>query len=190
MSPGSGFDREWLRGDAPEVAPSLLGAVLRAGPVSGRIVEVEAYTADDPASHSARGRTARNASMFERAGTLYVYLVYGMHHCANVVTGAPGDGQAVLVRALEPLDGVECMTERRGGRRPLTGGPGTLCEALGIDRRHDGVDLCDPSAPVTLVPGAVPPGARVVAGPRVGISRGVDRPWRWRLVAAAPTSTR
>jgi DNA-3-methyladenine glycosylase len=186
---GAPVPRAWLAGDAPEVAPRLLGLVLQAGDVSGRIVEVEAYTADDPASHSARGRTARNAAMFERAGTLYVYLIYGMHHCANVVTGRCGDGQAVLVRALEPLDGIDLMASRRGGRRPLAGGPGTLCQALAIDRRHDGVDLCSADSPVVLRRSEVPAGHRIVTGPRVGIAKAVERPWRWRLLPEATART-
>ncbi|HEY3483794.1 MAG TPA: DNA-3-methyladenine glycosylase [Ilumatobacteraceae bacterium] len=174
------FDRRILEGDAPDVAPRLLGALLVAHACVGRIVEVEAYTADDPASHSMRGRTPRNSSMFEQAGTLYVYFTYGMHHCANVVTGARGDGQAVLVRALVPLAGLDVMRERRGGRgdRQLTDGPGKLCQALAIDRSHDGLDLCDPASPVRL---AVDDGSRSDhdVTTRIGIRVATERPWRW-----------
>lgn len=180
-------DASTLAGDAPEVAPTLLGLVLEAGGVAGRIVEVEAYTADDPASHSWRGRTARNASMFGPAGTLYVYVSYGIHRCANVVTGPLGDGQAVLVRALVPIAGIDVMRERRPGRTDaqLAAGPGMLCQALAIDLLHDGVDVCDPSSPVRLLDD----GTRldgtdldgtVEVGRRVGISRATERPWRWR----------
>lgn len=176
-------DRALLAGDAPDVAPLLLGTAVRVGACAGRIVEVEAYTADDPASHSHRGRTARNASMFGPPGTLYVYLSYGIHHCANVVTGPEGDGQAVLVRAVLPFEGVAEMRARRGGvaDRHLADGPGKLCQALGIDRRHDGADLCASDGDVQLLDDGTPPPpvADVVVGPRVGISRAVDHPWRW-----------
>lgn len=183
-------DRALLAGDAPEVAPRLLGAVLVHGSCAGRIVEVEAYTADDPASHSRSGPTPRNASMFRRPGTAYVYLSYGVHHCLNVVTGAEGDGQAVLIRALQPLRGVELMAQRRGGvpGSPVTatwlaGGPGKLCQAFDVGRHHDGIDLCDPSSPLRLADDGTPPPSAPLVGPRVGISRAVDRPWRWRLPA-------
>jgi DNA-3-methyladenine glycosylase len=175
-------DRAVLAGDAPVVAPGLLGLVLESALVCGRIVEVEAYTADDPASHSRRGQTLRNASMFADAGTLYVYVAYGIHHCANVVTGAVGDGQAVLVRALEPIAGIELMRARRPGRpdASLTAGPGNVCQALAIDLTHDGVDLCDAGSAVRLLDDGVRPLGPLRVGPRVGISRATDRPWRWR----------
>ena len=176
-----------LSADAPEVAPRLLHTLLvAAGPtgevVAGRIVEVEAYTADDPASHSFRGRTPRNAAMYERAGTLYVYFTYGMHHCANVVTGGVGDGQAVLLRAVVPVHGIEAMRVRRRGRpdRELTDGPGKLCQAFALDRGHTGVDVCDPGSAVRLMTDGTPPPADPLVGPRVGISAATDRPWRWR----------
>lgn len=174
-----------LGGDAPEVAPLLLGKLLRVGACTGRVVEVEAYTADDPASHSVRGRTPRNASMFGPAGTLYVYVSYGIHHCANIVTGAEGDGQAVLVRAVVPIEGIDEMRRRRGGvdDRRLADGPGKLCQAFGIDRDDDGADVCRPDGRIRLLDDGVPV-VEVVAGPRVGISRAVERPWRWRGAAA------
>jgi DNA-3-methyladenine glycosylase len=153
------------------------------GRAAGRIVETEAYLArGDEASHAHRGRTARNASMFERAGTVYVYFVYGMHHCVNVVTGPEGRGEAVLIRALEPLEGVELMSARRGGRplRELANGPAKLVEALGVERAHDGTHLED--GPVRV---AVPErGARrgtVVRAPRVGVSAAADLPLRFYL---------
>ncbi len=169
---------------AEEAAPLLLGAVLRCGGRSGRIVEVEAYGPDDPASHAYRGCTARNATMFGPPGGLYVYRSYGIHLCANVVTGREGEGSAVLVRALAPRDGIEAMrADRPAARRDrdLCRGPGRLTAALGILATHDGVSLLDPDSPVTLHPGEPVPAAAMVAGPRVGISRATERPWRWSI---------
>ena len=130
-----------------------------AGPCAGRIVEVEAYRSDDPASHSFRGPTARNAVMFGPAGHLYVYFTYGMHFCANVVAATEGDAQAVLLRAVQPLRGVELMRRRRGGRPDaiLTDGPAKLCQAFGIDRRQDGVDLCTDDLLSVVDDGVAPP---------------------------------
>lgn len=146
--------------------------------VSGRIIETEAYTADDPASHSFRGRTVRNATMFGPPGRLYVYLSYGIHRCANVVTGRDGDGQAVLLRAIEPLEGIETMKRRRG-REPIADGPGKLCQALGIILADDGIGVHGPDR-VRIVDDGTPPPNDPVVGPRIGISSGVDRPWRFR----------
>jgi DNA-3-methyladenine glycosylase len=174
------LDRELLLGDAPEVAPLLLNKLLVAGECVGRISEVEAYTPDDPASHSHRGRTARNAMMFEAAGHLYCYLIYGMHVCANVVTGQPGDGSAVLIRAVTPLAGIEAMAQRRGRRTQLTDGPGKVCRAFGITMAHNGLDLCAVS-PVTLRDDGHPPPPHLIVGPRVGITRAVEHQWRWRV---------
>jgi DNA-3-methyladenine glycosylase len=171
--------REELSGHATEVAPWLLGKLLVAGPCSGRIVEVEAYTQDDPASHSSRGMTARTAVMFGPGGHLYVYFTYGMHHCANVVTGPVGEGQGVLMRALEPVDGIDLMRARRGRATHLTNGPGKLCQALGIDRSHNGDDLCDPAAPVQLWDDGTPPPAAPLVTPRIGITRATDLLRRW-----------
>ena len=142
---------------------------------------MEAYTRDDPASHSFRGETARNRVMFGRPGHLYVYLIYGMHHCANVVTGAPGDGQAVLLRALVPLAGIDEMRARRGGAERLTAGPGTLCQALGIDRALDGADLCTSASGIAIWDDGTPPPPLPRTGPRVGITKGTEVPWRYRV---------
>ncbi|HWM22340.1 MAG TPA: DNA-3-methyladenine glycosylase [Ilumatobacteraceae bacterium] len=165
------------------VAPELLNKLLVAGGSVGRIVEVEAYMADDPASHAFRGQTRRNATMFGKAGVLYVYFTYGMHHCANVVTGSIGDGQAVLLRAVTPVAGIDELRARRPGRpdRSLADGPGKLCQAFGLDLRHDGLDLCASEAPVWIGDDGVPPPAVPLIGQRVGISVGVDLPWRWRI---------
>ncbi len=152
---------ELLDASADEVAPRLLGLVWRIQGQLARITEVEAYTEDDPASHSFRGRTPRNATMFGPPGRLYVYLIYGMHHCANIVTGASGRGEAVLIRAAL-VAGVEA-------RR--TTGPGRLCRVLGIDRGQDG----DPVA--LFDDGARPDRIRVT--PRIGIRHAAEWPRRW-----------
>jgi DNA-3-methyladenine glycosylase len=151
--------------DALIVAPELLNKVIVVGDRVARIVEVEAYTADDPASHSFRGCTARNTSMFGPAGRWYVYLIYGMHHCLNLVTGAVGDGQAVLIRSVL-IDGIHPS---------LTRGPGRLCRELGIDRSIDGAEA-------HVADDGVPPPAEPLVTPRIGISKGVELPRRW-LVA-------
>ena len=177
--------RSVLDRDSPDVARLLLNKVLRVGPCAGRIIEVEAYRSDDPASHSFRGRTKRTEVMFGPAGRLYVYFVYGMHWCANVVTGAEGDGQAVLLRALAPIDGLDVMASRRGRTDRLADGPATLCQALGIDGSFNGVDLCAVDAaapaPIGLYDDGVPPPSVPVIGPRIGITKAVDVPWRFRV---------
>ncbi len=183
-----------LMATAVEVAPTLLGAVLVAGETAGRIVEVEAYEPDDPASHSHRGPTARNQTMFGPPGHLYVYRIYGIHWCANVVCGPSGTGSAVLVRALEPLCGLELMAMRRD-RPPddlvaLCSGPGKLCQALAIDGSDDGVDLFAPSSPIRLEPDPDGSGGPIVTGPRVGITKAVERPWRFGVAASSHLSRR
>ena len=172
--------RPLLAGDAPDVAPLLLNKLLVHGPCVGRITEVEAYREDDPASHTFRGRTPRNAVMFGPPGHLYVYFTYGMHHCANVVTGPAGRGAAVLLRAVEPLAGITVMRERRHGRAQLADGPAKLCEAFAIGPEHNGADVCGGSG-VGLFDDGTPPPDDPLVGPRVGISVAVDVPWRWRV---------
>jgi DNA-3-methyladenine glycosylase len=176
--------RGFYRRDPREVAPDLLHKVLHtADGRSGRIVETEAYCgAVDPAAHAYRGRTARNASMFGPPGRLYVYFTYGMHWCANAVCGEQGEGVAVLVRALAPLEGVEAMrTARPAARRDrdLCRGPARLCQALGITGAHDGLDMVEPGAAVTIADDGTPPPAAPVVTTRVGITRAADEPWRW-----------
>lgn len=184
--PARTLDRAVLAGPSDEVAPLLLGkllvSVVGGERVAGRIVEVEAYREDDPASHTYPGPTARNAAMFGPPGHLYVYLSYGIHHCANVVTAPEGAGQAVLLRAVRLVEGCDVARARRGGRddRELADGPGKLCQALGIDLAHYGADLCDPSSPVRIEDDGTPPPAEPLVGPRIGISRGVETPWRFR----------
>lgn len=151
--------------------------------VAGRIVETEAYCSDDPASHSFNGPTARSAVMFGPPAHLYVYLSYGIHRCANIVVGADGDGQAVLLRAVEPLRGIEVMRARRNGRpdRELASGPGKLCAALGIDLDDNGADLLALASRVRILDDGTPPPTDPLVGPRVGITKAVDIPWRFRI---------
>jgi DNA-3-methyladenine glycosylase len=176
--------RDQLARDSPVVARFLLNKLLVHGPCVGRIVEVEAYRDDDPASHSFRGPTPRNAVMFGPAGFLYVYFTYGMHWCANVVTGDDGQGSAVLLRAATPVDGVELMRERRNGRSGIADGPAKLCQAFAIGPAHNGVDLCGGDGDgVRLLDDGVRPPRRPLIGPRVGISKAVDTPWRFRVGA-------
>jgi DNA-3-methyladenine glycosylase len=179
---------------AEELAPDLLGWTLRSTVggrvVEGRIVETEAYTGpDDPASHSARriGRTARNESMFGPPGTGYVYLIYGIHWCFNVVSAAEDDPQAVLVRALEPLRGAKEMALRRGRRSDLSNGPGRLCQALGIDGGLDGHDLTHP--PLELVPPPARYTGPIGVSGRIGIRRARDRPLRFFMEEHPDVST-
>ncbi len=165
--------------DAPDAAPLLLNRLLIHCDVVGRIVEVEAYMPDDPASHTYRGQTTRNATMYSGPGRLYVYFIYGRYHCANIVTGPVGEGQAVLVRAVEPVAGMTTMLQRRG-REPLADGPGKLCQAFGIDLGHNGVDLLG-DGPLRLADSGLAPPANPVIGPRIGLSKGIDTPWRFRV---------
>lgn len=170
-----------LESGAEAAAAGLLGCVLRSGvggqATAGRIVETEAYLPEgDAASHSYRGETKRCRSMFARAGTAYVYLIYGMHRCFNVVTGDVGRGEAVLVRALEPLDGLDAMRARRGetvSDRDLCRGPGRLAQALGIELEHDGLGLLDAESPITLEPGPGEPLAHE-RSTRIGITKAAD----------------
>lgn len=169
------------------VARAVLGRLLvhdgPAGPVGGRIVECEAYRgARDPASHAYRGRTARNAVMFGRPGHAYVYFTYGMHHCLNLVCEEPGHAAAVLVRALEPIVGLERMARRRGTREwaRLARGPGCVAQALGLTRAHDGLDLVRGRLWLSDLPPARH-GLRIARGPRIGIRRAAERAWRFYL---------
>jgi len=159
-----------------EVAPELIGVTLLVDGVGGRIVEVEAYDRDDPASHAFRGPTARNATMFGPPGRAYVYRSYGVHWCLNVVCDA---ASAALVRALEPTHGLDEMRKRRRLDEPrlLCSGPGRLCQALGITGEQDGLPLDAPPFELTASPAAV----EVAVGTRIGITRAAERPWRYGL---------
>lgn len=166
-----------------EVARDLLGAKLttqnKQGITSGIIVEVEAYGAKDEASHSFRGQTERNKLMFAEGGYCYVYLIYGMHHCVNVVTESKGIGSAVLIRALEPLEGSDLMMKRRATKRSkdLTSGPAKLCQALGITKRQNGENLLS-STEIWLTKSSKIHDSEVSFSRRVGISKAKDLEWR------------
>lgn len=180
--------RSELVGDATVVGPRLLNALLVVhdddGTVrAGRIVEVEAYRgAQDPASHAFRGKSPRNAAMFGRPGHLYVYRSYGIHWCANVVAGTDGVAEAVLMRAVEPIDGLDAMRAARPAVTrdvDLTNGPGKLCAALSITGDDDGTDLCSRTSRVRLLRDGVAPPTGPTVTSRVGISKAADRPWRY-----------
>ena len=163
-----------LDGPVLEVAPRLLGAVLRHDGVAVRLTEVEAYDGpNDPGSHAYRGRTRRNAVMFGPAGFLYVYFTYGMHHCANVSVGPEGVPSAVLLRAGEVVEGRDLAEHRRGTTKDLARGPARLCQALALDLSHNGLDLRDGALELGT------PLADVSTGPRVGLRLAHDRPWRF-----------
>lgn len=172
----------FLGGPPEDAAPRLLGNFLVSeiddDLVRMRITEVEAYKgSEDPASHAYRGRTKRNDSMFQSPGTLYVYRSYGIHNCANTAAGPEGVGWGILVRGGGVVKGESVVRRRRGRRDNLTNGPGKVCQGLGIDISHNGLDLLAPDSPVRLEPGE---GADyVMATPRIGISAATDRAWRF-----------
>ena len=178
--PRSFYDREVLY-----VARDLLGCYVRSGDVVVRLTEVEAYGgADDPASHAFRAATRRNAVMFGPPGHLYVYFTYGMHFCANLVTGPEGVPGAVLLRAGEVVAGTEIARERRptGSDRDRASGPARLAKALGLDLSHNGADVTERNGTLWVEGGAQVPDDEAVAGPRVGITSATDNPWRFSNV--------
>jgi DNA-3-methyladenine glycosylase len=182
------LDQAFFDRSVHDVAPELIGATLLFGGVGGVIVETEAYHQTDPASHSYRRQTPRNGAMFGPGGTAYIYRSYGIHWCVNFVCEAPGSGSAVLVRALAPTHGVETMRQRRGlhDERALCSGPGKLCAALGISGAHDGLALDAP--PFAIHARVRPP--EMVVGVRIGITKGVDLPWRYGLKGSRFVSRR
>jgi DNA-3-methyladenine glycosylase len=174
-----------LSADAAIVAKSLLGCYLvraiNGKEVIGKIVETEAYHQSDAASHSYRGKTPRTEAMFGPPGFAYVYFTYGMHYCMNVVTGPVGEGSAVLVRAVEPMTGVEVMRKLRPGRsdHELTNGPAKLCYAFDINKSLNTHDLTQ--APLRLLPGDSIASSEVVTTTRIGISESKEKPWRFYI---------
>ena len=171
--------RHFFARSVHDVAPELIGATLMVGNAGGVIVEVEAYHHTDPAAHSYRGPTPRNAVMFGPPGFAYVYRSYGIHWCLNFVCEAEGSASAVLIRAIEPTEGLAAMRRRRGlpDARALCSGPGKLCEALGVTIKHNGLPL--DRAPFELRARAEVP--EIVTGPRIGITKAADYPWRFGL---------
>ena len=174
--------RDFFARSVHEVAPELIGATLLVDGVGGVIVEVEAYDQEDPASHGFRGPTPRNAAMFGPPGHAYVYRSYGIHWCINFVCDVEGRAEAALIRALEPTRGLDEMQRRRGvdDVRTLCSGPGKLCRALGITREHDGLAL--DRKPFALYAREGEP--VVAAGPRIGITRAAELPWRYALAGS------
>jgi DNA-3-methyladenine glycosylase len=186
-----GVDYSWLHLPADavdEAARTLLGWRLTANGVTVRLTEVEAYSGlgEDPASHAHRGRTGRNAVMFGPAGRLYVYQIYGMHFCANIVCGEPGKAAAALLRAGEVVDGLDTARQRRPAARKdsdLAAGPAKLMQVLALNRAANDTSVIDGTGPATISPPAAPPPGSsppvVVAGPRVGVTSAFDVPWRF-----------
>ncbi len=190
---GRRLPRAFYRRDSREVAPDLLNKVLvSADGRRARIVETEAYCGPlDAAAHTYRGRTARNAAMFGPPGLLYVYFTYGMHWCCNAVCGEEGEGIAVLLRAAEPVAGLDLMRRVRPAAkrdRDLCSGPARLCQAFGIDRRQDGIDLVAGTAGFAIVDDGVAPPVDPVVGKRVGIRHAAEEPWRWYVRGNANVS--
>jgi DNA-3-methyladenine glycosylase len=193
---GRQLTRAELAVDPLAVARLLLGCVLVSDMVSRvavRLVEVEAYRGlDDPASHCYRGQTPRNAVVFGPAGHLYVYFVYGMHFCANVVATTEGVPGAVLLRGGEVVQGLDVARDRRPASRrdaELASGPARLTGVLGLHRAHNGVDLTDPASPLRLYAGDPVPDDQVRTGPRVGVATAVEVPWRWWVDGSPAVST-
>ena len=175
--PGKSLAKSFFNRSVLEVAPDLIGATLLVDGVGGRIVEVEAYHHTDPAAHSYRGPTPRNAVMFGPAGYAYIYRSYGIHWCLNFVCEPAGSASAVLIRALEPTEGLPLMRRRRGLSDPrlLCSGPGRLCEALRVTAMHNGLALDAP--PFALF--AKPEPVEIVVGVRIGLTKAVEKPWRY-----------
>lgn len=171
--------RKFFARSVHEVAPELIGATLLVGGVGGIIVEIETYHHTEPAAHSFRGQTPRNAVMFGPPGYLYVYRSYGIHWCMNFVCEAEGSASAILIRALEPTEGLPLMRRRRGlqEERSLCSGPGKLCAALAVSDKHNGLAL--DAAPIEIY--ARPKAPEIVTGVRIGITKAAELPWRLGL---------
>ena len=178
------LSREFYLQNTIDAARAILGRVLvhrtEEGIIAGRIVEAEAYTSDDPSCHACRGMTKRNAPMFGPPGHAYVYFTYAMCHCFNAVTAPEGVGEAVLIRAVEPLDGIDLMEEKRGTGVPtnLASGPGKLCMAFGLGKAQNTLDLT--GSDLMIIDDGFVPG-EIVTSTRIGIRLAADYPWRFYL---------
>jgi DNA-3-methyladenine glycosylase len=192
MKPGSILDSKFYKGDVHKIAENLLGKIFvrkRNGNIlSGKIVEVEAYDGlIDEASHAFNGKTNRNEVMFRQGGLLYVYFTYGMHYCANVVTGNVDDPKAILLRGIEPLEGIEQMSVNRYGKKSctqkefinLTNGPAKLCKAFGIERTENGTDLTGDK--IFILDSSKPVKPEIITTTRIGINKSVNLPWRYYI---------
>jgi DNA-3-methyladenine glycosylase len=182
------LERDLFAQDVHDVARELIGATLLVDGVGGTIVEVEAYHHEDPAAHGFRGRTPRNATMFGPPGHVYVYRSYGIHWCMNFVCAEEGVADAVLLRALEPTQGLDVMRVRRGleDERLLCAGPGRLCQALAVTKEHDGLPVDEPPFELRARESA----PEIVAGPRIGITKAAELPWRYGLTGSRFLSRR
>jgi DNA-3-methyladenine glycosylase len=185
MNQKSHTNLDFLNEQASEVAPKLLGCHLIRNvdghKLVGKIVEVEAYDQTDAASHTYRGETLRNQVMFGPAGFLYVYFTYGMHYCMNIVCSPVGQGSAVLIRAVEPIEGLTYLEQNRGGisGKNLTNGPAKVCQAFKVNKNLNGHDLT--KDPLKLIYKSINPGAEIVVTTRIGIKKAVDVPWRFYI---------
>ena len=183
------MNHSFFRQDTVELARKLLGCLLihrtPDGAAGGMIVEAEAYVgAIDKACHAYRNRSGRTEIMYHDGGYAYVYLIYGMHHCFNAVTGPEGEGNAVLIRALEPVIGLDLMQQRRNTKnvRHLCSGPGKVCQALGITKNEYGLDLCAADSPLRLIRYRYIPDAQIVATPRINVAYAEEAAaWPWRF---------
>ena len=183
------MNHAFFRQDTVELARKLLGCLLihrtPDGTAGGMIVEAEAYVgAIDKACHAYRNRSGRTEIMYHDGGYAYVYLIYGMHYCFNAVTGPEGEGNAVLIRALEPLIGLDLMQQRRNTKnvRHLCSGPGKVCQALGITKNEYGLDLCAADSPLRLIRYRYIPDAQIVATPRINVAYAEEAAaWPWRF---------
>lgn len=192
ISPKTIIPKEFYLQDPVKLAPKLLGKIFvrKLGEIflAGKIVEVEAYRGeDDEAAHTYKGKTKRNEVMFREGGFLYVYFTYGMHFCANIVCGKENEGSAILIRAVEPIDGIDIMTMNRFGktkissikRKNLTNGPAKFCHAFAIERKDNGLELT--KEPIFLMSGEKILKKEIVTTTRIGIKKSVDLPWRFYI---------
>lgn len=179
------LNSEFFNKSTIDIARELLGKYIvfnsLNGEIIGEIIETEAYLKDDPASHSYLGKTKRNSAMFEKAGTSYVYFTYGMYYCFNIVTNVLGVGEAVLIRAIKPVSGIEIMKKNRGfiDEKKLVNGPAKFTMAFGLDKGHNGLNLLNPLGKLRLVESGIKLKREIKTSERIGISKGKEKMWRF-----------